>query len=165
MVERLRGQFSARHSCLRLCFSVSILQACIRPAMESWLTALIPGFSVSFGVFQSYYTKIPEFRGNPYIPVVGTMASGIPYLGGPVMAVFVRRYQYYRLYIVWIGWPLCIMGLVAGSFANGLGSLIFTQGIMYGCKCRLLFNSIYLILKKGASWFRHLLLPHHQYSK
>lgn len=28
--------------------------------------------------------------------------------------------------------PICILGLVAGSFARTLGTLIFTQGIMYG---------------------------------
>ena len=64
------------------------------------------------------------------------MASGIPYLGGPVMAFFIRRYQHYRLHIIWIGWPLCILGLIAGSFANSLGPLIFTQGIMYGSECK-----------------------------
>jgi MFS family permease len=30
------------------------------------------------------------------------------------------------------GWPLCIIGLVAGSFANSLGTLILTQGVLYG---------------------------------
>lgn len=31
-----------------------------------------------------------------------------------------------------IGWPLCIISLVAGSFANSLGILILTQGVLYG---------------------------------
>ena len=31
-----------------------------------------------------------------------------------------------------VGWPLCIVALVAGSFANELGTLILTQGVMYG---------------------------------
>ena len=31
-----------------------------------------------------------------------------------------------------VGWPLCILGLVAGSFADRLGTLILTQGVMYG---------------------------------
>jgi len=60
------------------------------------------------------------------------MASGVPYLGGPIMAVLVRRFQNYRMAIIWIGWPLCILGLIAGSFANSIGPLILTQGIMYG---------------------------------
>ena len=52
------------------------------------------------------------------------------------MAVFVRRYQRYRLTIIWVGWPLCILGLIAGSFANTLSTLIVTQGVMYGSKSR-----------------------------
>ena len=66
------------------------------------------------------------------MPLVGTMASGIPYLGAPFAAVLTRRYQRYRPYIAWVGWPLCILGLAVGSFADSLGALIVTQGIMYG---------------------------------
>lgn len=31
-----------------------------------------------------------------------------------------------------VGWLLCIIGLVAGSFADSLGTLIVTQGVLYG---------------------------------
>ncbi|KAI4146310.1 MAG: hypothetical protein LQ341_002130, partial [Variospora aurantia] len=34
--------------------------------------------------------------------------------------------------MIWLGWPFCIAGLIAGSFANTIGALIMTQGIMYG---------------------------------
>lgn len=34
--------------------------------------------------------------------------------------------------MILVGWPLCIGSLVAGSFANELGTLILTQGVMYG---------------------------------
>ena len=93
------------------------------------------------------------------------MASGIPYLGGPVMAVLVRRYQRYRLHMVWIGWPLCILGLVAGSFANNLGLLLFTQGIMYGGEWKSLSSDMKPYTNLNASRLRHLLLPHHRYSQ
>ena len=88
------------------------------------------------------------------------MASGIPYLGGPAMAFLVRRYQHYRLYIIWTGWPLCILGLIAGSFANSLGLLIFTQGIMYGGECESPSN-VMSDLDIGTSRLRHILFPHH----
>lgn len=90
------------------------------------------GFPISFGVFQNHYSKLPEFGGNLHVTIVGTMASGIPYLCAPFMAVFVRRCQRYRSQMIWLGWPLCIAGLVAGSFVNTIGALIVTQGIMYG---------------------------------
>lgn len=34
--------------------------------------------------------------------------------------------------MIWIGWPFCILGLLAGSFANDLGTLVLTQGVCYG---------------------------------
>jgi predicted MFS family arabinose efflux permease len=36
------------------------------------------------------------------------------------------------MHMILVGWPLCIAGLVAGSFADRLGTLILTQGVMYG---------------------------------
>lgn len=60
------------------------------------------------------------------------MASGIPYLGAPFMAIVVRRLQGYRQYMIWTGWPLCIIALLASSFVSSIGALIVTQGIIYG---------------------------------
>lgn len=86
------------------------------------------------------------------------MASGIPYLGAPFMAAFVRRYQRYRYTIIWVGWPLCILGLVAGSFADSVGALIVTQGVMYGCESYLnpsipLARSSCSKLQYATNWF------------
>lgn len=94
--------------------------------------ALLWGFPLSFGVFQDYYSRLPEFRDNPYISVVGTVASGISYLSAPVIMPLTRRWSKHRTHMILVGWPLCIAGLVAGSFANELSTLILTQGVMYG---------------------------------
>lgn len=48
------------------------------------------------------------------------------------MAPLVKRYPKYQRHMIYIGWPICIGGLVAGSFATTLGTLIITQGFMYG---------------------------------
>lgn len=34
--------------------------------------------------------------------------------------------------MILVGWPLCIGSLVAGSFTDELGTLVLTQGLMYG---------------------------------
>ncbi|KAF3008917.1 hypothetical protein E8E13_011269 [Curvularia kusanoi] len=94
--------------------------------------SLLWGFPLSFGVFQEYYTSIPEFRNSPYISIVGTTASGISYLGAPLVIPFIRRWSKYRTHMILVGWPLCIIALVAGSFADSLGTLILTQGVLYG---------------------------------
>ncbi|KAF1917386.1 major facilitator superfamily domain-containing protein [Ampelomyces quisqualis] len=94
--------------------------------------ALLWGFPLSFGVFQEYYSHIPAFSDSAYISAIGTTASGISYLGAPLSTPLIRRYSRYRTHMILVGWPLCILGLVAGSFANSLGTLLLTQGVMYG---------------------------------
>ncbi|KAJ5154974.1 MFS monocarboxylate [Penicillium coprophilum] len=79
--------------------------------------ALLWGFPLSFGVFQNYYSELPEFAGNPYISVVGTVASGISYLGAPFTAPFIKRFQKYQRQMIWIG-------------SYGLGFLIFYYPIL-----------------------------------
>lgn len=94
--------------------------------------ALLWGFPLSFGVFQDYYAHLPAFKNSPYISAIGTTASGISYLGAPLATPLIRRWAMYRRHMILFGWPLCILGLVAGSFANTLGTLLLTQGVMYG---------------------------------
>ena len=94
--------------------------------------ALLWGFPLSFGVFQNYYAHLPQFKDNPYVSVVGTTASGISYLGAPLVMPLIRRWSRYRKQMILVGWPLCIAGLVAGSFADSLSTLVLTQGVMYG---------------------------------
>ncbi|KAH8816590.1 MFS transporter, MCP family, solute carrier family 16, member 10, variant [Xylogone sp. PMI_703] len=94
--------------------------------------ALLWGFLISFGVFQNYYYQLPQFAKNPYIPVVGTIASGISYLGAPFMVPVVKKYARYQRHMIWVGWITCILSLIAGSFVTTLPGLIVTQGVMYG---------------------------------
>lgn len=106
------------------------------------------GFPLSFGVFQNYYSHLPQFADDPYVSVVGTVASGISYLGAPLVMPLIKRYARWQRQMVWLGCmclgahcivimltivgPFCIGGLVAGSFATTLSGLILTQGITYG---------------------------------
>lgn len=63
----------------------------------------MPGFPLSFGVFQEYYSTIPEFAGNRYIGVVGTIASGFGYLGAPVSMLFIQRFSQWQRQMIWVG--------------------------------------------------------------
>ncbi|XPS71869.1 hypothetical protein M3J09_004043 [Ascochyta lentis] len=119
-------------------------QTTIGPPIDSGLQAwrlllaafvfesLLWGFPLSFGVFQEHYSQLSEFKDSPYISIVGTTASGISYLGAPLIIPFIQRWRKYRTHMILVGWPLCIVALVAGSFADGLGTLILTQGVLYG---------------------------------
>lgn len=70
------------------------------------------GFPLSFGVFQNYYSHVPEFAGNRYISVVGTVASGLGYLGAPVIMPYVQSHQHRRRQMILVGcmcpFPPCI---------------------------------------------------------
>ncbi|KAL2060392.1 hypothetical protein VTL71DRAFT_9787 [Oculimacula yallundae] len=94
--------------------------------------ALLWGFPISFGVFQEFYSKQPEFEGSSQIALIGTTAQGLSYLGAPLVAIFTKRFPRYHRQQIWVSWPLCIGGLVAASFTSTIGGLIATQGVMYG---------------------------------
>lgn len=75
----------------------------IHSILCSDLTVLNSGFPLSFGVFQEYYSKVPEFANNRYISVVGTIASGFGYLGAPIIMPFIQRYQRWQRQMIWVG--------------------------------------------------------------
>ncbi|KAI0189912.1 major facilitator superfamily domain-containing protein [Astrocystis sublimbata] len=120
--------------------------------------ALLWGFPLSFGVFQEYYSTIPEFAGSRYISVVGTIASGLGYLGAPVIVPFIQRYQRWRRHMIITGWSICIAGLLLGSFASTLETLILTQGVAYGVGFLIFYYPIlglvneYWIARRGMAW-------------
>ncbi|TVY74771.1 Monocarboxylate transporter 12 [Fusarium oxysporum f. sp. cubense] len=119
---------------------------------------LLWGFPLSFGVFQDYYSRIPAFASSPYIGVVGTIASGLGYIGAPFIMPFIQKHQRWRRQMIWVGWPICIGGLVAGSFANTLETLILTQGVAYGVGFLILYYPIlmmvneYWIARRGMAY-------------
>jgi hypothetical protein len=61
------------------------------------------GFPLSFGVFQNYYSHLPQFANNQFIPIVGTIASGISYLGAPLIIPVIKRYSKYQRHMIWVG--------------------------------------------------------------
>ncbi|KAF2227194.1 major facilitator superfamily domain-containing protein [Elsinoe ampelina] len=121
--------------------------------------ALLWGFPLSFGVFQEYYSRQPEFRDNRYISVVGTVATGLSYLGAPLTIPIIKRFQKYQRHMIWIGCtPLCILGLVAGSFASTLEYLILSKGVLYGLGFLIFYYPIlsmvneYWIQRRGMAY-------------
>lgn len=60
--------------------------------------------------------------------------------------------------MILVGWPLCILSLVAGSFANSLGTLMLSQGVLYGIGFILFYYPIlsmvdeYWIRRRGMAY-------------
>jgi len=73
--------------------------------------ALLWGFPLCFGVFQNYYSKLPEFQDSRFISVIGTVASGMSYMAAPVMIVVVKRFNKYRRVMIWVGCRTTVMQL------------------------------------------------------
>ncbi|PSR85467.1 major facilitator superfamily domain-containing protein [Coniella lustricola] len=95
--------------------------------------AMFWGFPMCFGVFQDYYSALPAFRTDASrVALIGTVAQGTTYLGAPISALVTKKYPHYRQWQIRFGWPLCILGLLAASFASTVPVLIATQGFLYG---------------------------------
>ncbi|KAK3631437.1 hypothetical protein LTR22_021077 [Elasticomyces elasticus] len=98
-----------------------------------WLVeAMIWGLPLSFGVFLRFLANHELFRDSNSIPLIGTMAAGVAYLGMPFVNVFAVRWPRYRWAMCVVGWVLSLMGLVAASFANAVWQLVVLQGFVYG---------------------------------
>lgn len=98
-----------------------------------WLIeAMIWGFPLAFGIFQSYYSTHPLFQHSENIPTVGTLATGVSYLGMPFTNAIVLRWPQYQRHMCITGWLLCILGLVGASFAEKVWQLLVFQGLIYG---------------------------------
>lgn len=65
--------------------------------------AMLWGFPLSFGVFQDYYSQLPEFKDSAFVSTIGTVASGMAYLTAPVMIFVVKKYARYRKAMIWCG--------------------------------------------------------------
>ncbi|KAG9519652.1 MFS general substrate transporter, partial [Aureobasidium melanogenum] len=120
--------------------------------------AILWGFPLSFGIFQEYYSTLPQFENNKYITYIGSIATGICYMGAPLMAPLVKRFPRWQGMMVKVGWVICLGALVAGSFAESIGGLIVTQGVMYGTGYLIIFYPVvsmvneWWVTRRGLAW-------------
>ncbi|KAF8241769.1 MFS general substrate transporter [Wilcoxina mikolae CBS 423.85] len=98
----------------------------------------------------SYYSTHPQFSGKPGIAVIGTTASGVMYLIAPFVFKFLTQYPKHRRKCMYVGLGLCTSGLFAASFANTVGQLVATQGVMYALGGSLLYSPAIIWLDE---WF------------
>ena len=98
-----------------------------------WLVeAMIWGFAISFGVFQRYYASHPLFRGSADVATIGTLATGVSYLGMPLMSYFALKWPAQRRKMCVAGWCICVGALAWASLATSVTGLLLSQGLLYG---------------------------------
>ncbi|KAK7397984.1 hypothetical protein QQX98_012650 [Neonectria punicea] len=115
-----------------------------------FIEAVLWGFPLSYGVFQNYYSRQPEFAGNKNIAIIGTLSTSIYFIGAPFAMPLVKRFQRYQRYMVVVGWAGCAFSILAASFCTSVNGLIATQGVLYGISFLMLY---FPLLRMLNEWF------------
>lgn len=144
--------------------------------MNAWLflaacfvmEALVWGFAFTFGVFQAYYSDIPQFKDSGNIAVVGTCAmvklniscynptranfypQGIMYLDLPLVFAAYRQWPKYQRFGCALGVLLMCAALGLSSLATNTNHLIVTQGIFYALGGSIAYAPCILLMEE---WF------------
>ncbi|CAM1501217.1 Fc.00g103790.m01.CDS01 [Cosmosporella sp. VM-42] len=117
---------------------------------SSVIEGVLWGFPLTFGVFQDYYSRQPEFEESSSIAIIGAVSTSIYFLGGPFATPLVKRFQRWQWHMIVAGWALCFLSLLAASFTNSVSGLIATQGVMYGTGFLMLYFPVLSMLNE---WF------------
>ncbi|PGH11886.1 hypothetical protein AJ80_06951 [Polytolypa hystricis UAMH7299] len=116
-----------------------------------WVEAMVWGLPYSYGLFQDFYTTHEPFKSDPSgIPIIGTSALGIMYLGSPVCFAAMQRWPLLRRWSTTAGLVILVVSLIATSFATAVWHLIFTQGVLYAIGGSLLYSPVILFVDE---WF------------
>ncbi|KAF4452586.1 hypothetical protein F53441_4605 [Fusarium austroafricanum] len=115
------------------------LMCCTMAQLPIW------GYSVSFGIFQEFYSR----PGSPInkessgtIATIGALQQGVMYLMMPFSFFILTRYPRLRHLCGPVGLLVTTASLTASAFVNTVGALIATQGFLYSLGCGLLFSPI-----------------------
>ncbi|ERF77044.1 hypothetical protein EPUS_07950 [Endocarpon pusillum Z07020] len=120
---------------------------------------LLWGFPFSYGILQEYYTAHEPFSASPSaIPIIGTSATGIMYLGSPFTFIVLMMQPQWSRPCTILGFMILILALLLSSFAQAVWHLILLQGVLYGvggamsyCPC-ILFMDEWFVKKKGLAF-------------
>ncbi|KAH6884937.1 monocarboxylate transporter [Thelonectria olida] len=114
------------------------------------IEALLWGIPLSFGVFQDYYSRQPQFQDSQNITIIGTLSTSIYFLGAPLVMPLVRRFQRWQRHMVVVGSACCVLSLLVASFCDSVSGLIATQGVFYGLGYLVLYFPLLCMLNE---WF------------
>ncbi|KAF7561028.1 hypothetical protein G7046_g3108 [Stylonectria norvegica] len=122
-------------------------------ALACCTTAQVPiwGFSVSFGIFQEYYTQKTTLSSSPgAVASIGASQMGVMYLMMPFALIALSKYPWLRRWCGPLGLVVTLASLTASAFVNSIGGLIATQGVLYALGCGLIFSPISMYMDE---WF------------
>lgn len=107
----------------------------------------VAGYSISFGVFQKFYTTHKGIEGSAgAVATVGTTLNGLMYLMMPLTFTFLTKYPRLRPYTGPVGLFITVASLVMSSYATQVWQLIASQGIL--CAIVSIKNKIRISISK-----------------
>ncbi|PHH91486.1 hypothetical protein CDD83_269 [Cordyceps sp. RAO-2017] len=114
--------------------------------------APIWGYSVSFGIFQEYYSdgRSGIVASAGAFASVGATQMGVMYLMMPLAFVTLYRYPHLRPWCGRIGLVLTVASIAASAFVDSVAGLVATQGVLYALGCGLLFSPMSMYMDE---WF------------
>lgn len=116
--------------------------------------ALVWSFPFAFGIFLAAYLQdedlVSQPRAETYLPLIGTLASGIMYCSGPLVFPYIANHPRHRRPCMWIGTFLCWASLFGASYARKVYQLLILQGALYGLGGALVFHPCISLL---SEWF------------
>lgn len=84
-----------------------------------WLVeAVVWGFPLAFGIWESHYSEHPLFHDSLNIPTIGTLATGVTFLSAPLTIYVLIRWPQYRNAFSAVGFVMCLAALLLASFSN-----------------------------------------------
>lgn len=110
----------------------------------------VVGFPLNYGVFQNYYSKHPPYSGRSDLSTIGTLGTCFYFLGGPLATYLVRRYQRWQRETIWAGFTVSVTGLLAAGWAKDFGTLVATQGFIFGLGVLIIYYPIFSMMNE---WF------------
>ncbi|KAH6607310.1 hypothetical protein Trco_003623 [Trichoderma cornu-damae] len=119
---------------------------------------LVWGFPFAFGIFQNYYSTHEPFKGSSSIAAIGTTAMGTMYLAAPLFFPLMRLYPKQNRYGPTAGLLIMCLALALSSFAQTVGHLIVTQGLLFaigGSICYgpcILYMDQWFVKRKGLAF-------------
>ncbi|KAJ3986211.1 MFS general substrate transporter [Lentinula detonsa] len=121
---------------------------------SAWvLDCFLWGLPFSYGVFLKYYSvSSPVFNHDSLtlLTLAGTLSTGILYMSSILLLPVLNRYPHRKTSVMFVGYVLCIGGLVGAAFSQSPQELILTQGILFSVGGSLLY---YPMLTWLFEWF------------
>ncbi|PWY73003.1 MFS general substrate transporter [Aspergillus heteromorphus CBS 117.55] len=114
------------------------------------MEALVWGFAFTYGIFQAYYTQLPEFSSSGNIALVGTCAMGIMYLDLPFVFAAYRQWPQYQRRGCGAGVLVMCLALGLSSLSTNVTHLIVTQGVCYAVGGSIAYSPCILLME---DWF------------